>query len=103
MAVRVLLRSNQADSRPGAQEGLVPYLVDLAERDLVDLAERNLVGLEVWVPGDLVMPALPDLGFGLARSRMAVDPLACWEESPLMEDLRVVAKVDLRHSKQSSA
>ena len=40
VAVRVVLRSSQAGSRPGAQEGLVPYLVDLAEKDLVDLAER---------------------------------------------------------------
>ena len=43
VAVRVVLRSNQAGSRPGAQEGLVPYLVDLAEKDLVDLAEKDLV------------------------------------------------------------
>ena len=43
MAVRVVLRSSQAGSRPGALEGLVPYLVDLAEKDLVDLAEKDLV------------------------------------------------------------
>ena len=43
VAVRVVLGSNQADSRPGVLEDLVPYLVDLAEKDLVDLAEKDLV------------------------------------------------------------
>ena len=112
VAVRVVLRSNQAGSIPVAQEGLVPCLVDLAEKDLVDRAERGLVVREVWVQGDLVVPEfrlvlasgvrctlplflLPDPGFDLARNQMAVDHLACWEEGPLMEDLQVVAKVDL--------
>ena len=52
MAVRVVLRSSQAGNKPGALEGLVPYLVDLAEKDLaglvvpylVDLAEKDLAG-----------------------------------------------------------
>ena len=43
VAVRVVLRSNQAGNRPGALEDLVPYLVGLAEKDLVDLAEKDLV------------------------------------------------------------
>ena len=45
MAVRVVLGSNQADSRPGVLEDLVPYLVDLAEKDLVVSAGTGLVGL----------------------------------------------------------
>ena len=52
VAVRVVLRSIQVGSKPGALGGLVPYLVDLAEKDLagpVGLAERDLVGLEVWL------------------------------------------------------
>ena len=127
VAVRVVLRSSQAGSRPVAQEGLVPYLVDLAEKDLVDRAEKGLVDREVWVQGDLVVPEFrlvlasgvrctlqfflrPGLGFDLAksqmdraRSQMAVGHLVCREESPLMEDLQVVAKVDLHRNRQSLA
>ena len=45
MAVRVVLGSNQADSRPGVLEDLVPDPVDLAEKDLVDSAGTGLAGL----------------------------------------------------------
>ena len=45
VAVRVVLGSNQADSRPGVLEDLVPYPVDLAEKDLVDSAGTGLAGL----------------------------------------------------------
>ena len=45
VAVRVVLRSSQAGSRPGALEGLVPYLVDLAEKDLAEKDQVGPVGL----------------------------------------------------------
>ena len=45
VAVRVVLGSSQADSRPGVLGYLVPYLVDLAEKDLVVSAGTGLVGL----------------------------------------------------------
>ena len=93
VAVRVVLRSSQAGSRPGALEGLVPYLVDLAEKDLA-----GPVGLASGVRYALQLFLRPGLGFDRAGNQMAVGRLGL-----VVEGLQVVARVDLHHSVQSLA
>ena len=67
------------------------------------LVRSSMVFLASGVRCALQLFLRPDLGFDRARNQMVVDHLVCWEESPLMEDLQVVAKVDLHRNRQSLA
>jgi hypothetical protein len=98
VAVRVVLRSSQAGSKPGALEGLVPYLVDLAEKDLA-----GPVGLASGVRYALQLFLRPGLGFDRAGNRMEVVRLVRWWESLPVEGLQVMVEVGLRRNRRSLA